>query len=146
MIMNLPNLHADVKCAMLSTCNGVQCCVKSPELRRNYQVHFSIDYCSQSLFIQIEKVFYTKALHDLRWGIYLFKYNISIWWNISIWSFYMNWMFLSRRTWGVQLTWNIQSQVSCWCILCLNSLEKHSKQWNMLKINRCRSVHGFNFW
>lgn len=68
--MNLPNLHADVKCVILSTCNGVQCCVKSPELRRNYQVHFSIDYCSQSLFIQIEKVFYTKALHDLRWGIY----------------------------------------------------------------------------
>lgn len=78
MNISLPTLHSNVTCFMFPTCTAVQCCVRSPELRRNYEVQFSIDYCSQSIRVQIEKVIHVKTLHDLKWGKFgSFKYRIS---------------------------------------------------------------------
>ena len=102
MNMSLPSLHSDVKCFMLPACSAVQCCVRSPELKRNYEVHFSIDHCSQSIHVQIEKVQYLKTLHDLKWGTSFSFYQIKFLTStLSIVFYQYVDNFLHRRSRGV---------------------------------------------
>ncbi|XP_062596534.1 uncharacterized protein LOC134257978, partial [Saccostrea cucullata] len=68
MNMSLPYLNTDYSCHMLATCSGIRCCLYSSQLRRNFEVYFDINNCTESLSIQIEKIFHNKTLNDLQWG------------------------------------------------------------------------------
>lgn len=66
--VTLPTLTSDISCHLDDTCTGLQCCVASSQLKRSYEVYFSIDHCTSSLSIQIEKVFYNRTLVGFPWG------------------------------------------------------------------------------
>ncbi|XP_067658325.1 uncharacterized protein [Haliotis asinina] len=64
----LNSLPQTATCHLSDTCTGVSCCLEASEVKRNFKIFLTIDACSNSMEVGIEKLMFSYSLFDYDWG------------------------------------------------------------------------------
>ncbi|KAK3609658.1 hypothetical protein CHS0354_035943 [Potamilus streckersoni] len=61
-------MTANLKCSLMSSCTGLECCIHSQLLDKSFYTIIDLDTCLQTLSFGIEKIKYQISLLNYQWG------------------------------------------------------------------------------
>ena len=61
-------LTEPVNCVIEDTCTGVRCCAEVGFLQRSFEVHLSLDPCTQTIQVSIERLNFNVSLNTITMG------------------------------------------------------------------------------
>ncbi|XP_046562947.1 uncharacterized protein LOC124271840 [Haliotis rubra] len=61
-------LPQNVFCHLTDYCTGITCCVKVPQVKRNFNAYLFLDSCNYNMRVGIEKLEFSHTLFNYTWG------------------------------------------------------------------------------